>query len=152
MIISRLLKHKVHMARPITMPLQQLQQFTHRPIVRDRVWHGHNGLEPKYALLITTHHRSLIWTFTARVLYVVEAFAVCFPYVDFDILNGLAVRVFDVAEDEAGFSVRVVCDFGAIGRGLGFVGVEGAEDGAFRAVGGFRVVDAVYEEGEAEDV
>ena len=98
------------------------------------------------------HHGPLIRALAAGVLHVVESLTVGFPDVDFDSFDGGAGGGFEGAEDEAGFAVRVVGDLRAVGLGLGFVGVEGAEDCAFGAGGGFGVVDAVDEEGEAEDV
>lgn len=98
------------------------------------------------------HHRPLIRPFSSSILHIVEPFAVCLPNVDLDAFDGGALGVFDGAEDEAGFAVGVVGDLGAVWGAFSFVGVEGAEDRAFGAGGGFGVVDAVHEEGEAEDV
>ena len=56
------------------------------------------------------------------------------------------------AEDEEWGAGGVLRHEGAVGHGFGFVGVERAKHGAFGGVGGFGVVDAVDEEGEAEDV
>lgn len=134
------------------MPLQQLQQLAHGPIMRDRIRHRHYCLEPKQPLLITLHDSPLIWPFSSGVLHIVEAFAVRLPDVDLDALDWLAVCVFDGTEDEAGLAVGIVGDCGAVGLGEGFMGVEGAENGAFCAGGWFGVVDAIDEEGEADDV
>lgn len=98
------------------------------------------------------HHSPLIWTFSSRVLHIVETLAVRLPDVDLDAFDGLAGGVFDVAENEAGFAVRVVGDLGAVGCGLRFVRVERAQDGALGALWWFGVVNAVDKEGEAEDV
>ena len=131
MIIALLLEHKMHMARSIRMPPQQLQQRAHRPIMRDRIRHWNNGLEPEVPVLITTHDRSTVRPVSIRVLHVVEALRVRLPDVDRGVGDRAAGRVFDGAEDEAGFAFRVVRDGAAVRGRLSFVRVEGAEDGAF---------------------
>jgi len=98
------------------------------------------------------HDSSLIRSFSARILHVVEAFAVRLPNIDLDTLYRLAGHVLDVAEDKARLAIRVVRYLGTVGLYLSFVGVEGPEDCAFCALRRFRVVDAVDEEGETEDV
>lgn len=74
------------------------------------------------------------------------------PDIDLHVGDGVSVGIFDCADDEEGLAGGVVGDAGAWGEGLGVVRVEGAQDGAFGAVGGFGVVDGVDEDGEAEDV
>ncbi len=152
MIIPLLLKHEMHMARPVTMPLQPLQQLPHRPVVRNWIWYRYNCLEPEVSILIAVHYCSLVRSLAAGVLDVVEAFAVRLPDVDLDVGNGFTVCVFECAHDQTWFAVGVMSDGRAVGLGFGFVGVEGAEDGAFGAVGWFGMVDAVDEKGEAEDI
>lgn len=99
--------------------------------MRNRIRHRHDRFKPKHSLLITMHHSSLIRSFPAGILHIVETFTVCFPNVDFDAADGLVGGVFDCAEDEAGGAVGIVGDESAVGGGFGFVGVEGSEDGAF---------------------
>jgi hypothetical protein len=89
------------------------------------------------------HHRSLIWRLATLILHIVLPVAVSFPDVDFDAFDRLAFGVFDRADYKARLAVGVVGDLGAVGLGDGVVGVEGPEDGAFGAGGGFGVVDAV---------
>lgn len=115
--------------------------------MRNRVWYWHDCLEPEVTLLITMHHRALVWPFTARVLYIIKSFAVRLPDVDLDIVQWLSRGIFDSAEDEARLAVGVVRYLGPVRFGLCFVGMEGAEDCAFGALGRFGVVDAVDEEG-----
>jgi hypothetical protein len=131
------------MTRPVTVPLQLLQQLTNRPIIRDRVRNRYNRLEPENPLSVAVHHSPLVRLLAAFILHIVLAVAVGFPDVDFYPFDGLAFSVFDRADYEAGLAVGVVGDLGAVGLGDGVVGVEGAEDGAFGAGGGFGVVDAV---------
>lgn len=140
------------MTRPITMPLQLYEQLAHGSIVRNRIRHRHDRLEPEQPLLVTVHHRPLIWPFSSGILYIVETFAVCLPDIDLDTFDGLALGIFDGAEDEAGFAVGVVCYLGTVWRDFCFVGVEGSEDCAFGACWWFWVIDAVDEKGKAEDV
>ena len=152
MVVSFLLEHKMHVTGPVAMPSQLHQQLPHRPIVRNRIRHRHNRFEPEHPGIIAVHHGSLIRSFSTRVLHIIESFAVRFPDIDLDSADRLASSVFEGAEDETGLAVRVVGDHRAVGEGLGLVGMEGAEDGAFGAGGGFGVVDGVDEEREAEDV
>lgn len=120
--------------------------------MRDRIRHRHNRLEPKLPLGITLHHAPPIRRVQIRVLHIVMPCAVRLPDVDLAVGDGLIVDVREGTEHEEGLAGRVVGDGLPVGEGRGVVCVEGAEDGAFRGVGGFRVVDAVDEEGEAQDV
>lgn len=152
MVEAFLLKHKVHVAWPVAMPLQQLQQLADRSIVRDWVWHWHNRLEPEQPFLVTVHHCSLIWLFPTLILHVVFALAIRFPDVYLDAWYRLSVGVLDCADDEARFTTWVMGDLGTIGLGNRIVGMEGSEDGALGAGWWFRMVDAVDKERETEDV
>ena len=99
MIVTSLLKHEMHMARPVAMTLKLSKELANRAIVGNRIRNRHDSLEPEESIFVTLHHGSLVWTFTSWVLHVVVAFAVGLPDVDLDILNGLAIRVFDGAEN-----------------------------------------------------
>ena len=134
------------------MSLQLHQQLANRAVVWNWVRHRHDSLEPEHTILIAVHHCSLIRTLAARVLHIVEAFAVRFPYVNLCALHRLASGVLDVAQDQTGFAVGVMGYDGAVGFYLSFVGMERSEDCAFCAIRRLRVVDAVNEEGEAKDV
>lgn len=73
MIIPFLLKHKMHMCRPIPMAFELLQQLPNRPVVGDGIRHGDDSLEPEHALRIARHDRALIGPFAPGILYIVEA-------------------------------------------------------------------------------
>jgi hypothetical protein len=45
-----------------------------------------------------------------------------------------------------------MCDLSAVWLDLGFVGVEGSEYCAFSALRWFGMIDAIYEDGKAEDI
>lgn len=107
-IESRLLKHKVHVARPIWMSTQQFEQGAHGTIMRDGIRHRNNSMEPEDAFLVTVHNRPSVRTVSVGILYVVEAPRVGLPYVDLGASHGLAGGVFDGAEDQAGFALGVV--------------------------------------------
>jgi hypothetical protein len=62
--------HEVHMAWPVWMTIQLLEQLSYRPIVRDRIWHRNNRLEPEVPRVIACQHRSAIWTAPICVLHV----------------------------------------------------------------------------------
>lgn len=98
MIETLLLEHKVHMTWSVTMPVQQLEQLPHWTIIGNRIWNGNDCLEPKDSLLVAMHHSSLIWTFPSWILNIVFAAGICLPDVDLDVVNRLAVGVFDRAE------------------------------------------------------
>lgn len=114
MVIARLLEHKMHMARPIRVAPQLLKQLSDRPIMRNRIRHGHDRLEPKHALAITAQDRAAVGPLAVRMLHVVEALAVSLPDVDFHALHGFPVRVFYAADDEAGLPLAVVRDGAAV--------------------------------------
>ena len=107
------------------MPLKLLQQLSDGSIVGDRIRHGDDSLEPEHALRIARHDCALIRPLAPRILHIVEAVRVRLPDIDLHAFDGLAGRVFQGAEDEAGFAVWVVGDGGSVGLGLGFMGVEG---------------------------
>lgn len=113
------------------MPPQLHQQLPHRPITRNRIRNRSNSFEPKHSIFIAMHHSSLIRTFSARILHIIETFTISFPDIDFYAFYGLSVRVFYCAKDETGFAVGVVGDLRTVGCCFGFVGVEGSEDCAF---------------------
>ena len=69
-----------------------------------------------------------------------------------DARDRVAVRVLDGAEREHGLAFGVRGHAGAVGQDGRVVRVEGPQHGALGAPLGFGVVDAVDEEGEAEDV
>lgn len=144
-----LLKHKMKMRGPPAMPIQLHQEFPNRPIMRNRVTDGLNTLEPEPPLLVRNHDAPLTRLIPARVLDIVVAGAVGLPDVDFYPGYRVAVAVLDGADAEEWFALRVEGHVSAVVEGRRVVGVEGPEDGAFGRVGGFGVVDAVDEEGEA---
>lgn len=108
MVIALLVKHKMHMARTIWMPLQELQEFPYRPIMRDRIRHRHNRLKPEYAVMVALHNGTSIWSIAIGMLHIIEALRVRFPNVDSHIRNGLAGGIFDSAEDKAWFALGVM--------------------------------------------
>lgn len=137
----------MHVARPVAMPLQQLEQLADWPIVRNRVWHRHDRLEPKEAFLVTVHHRSLIWLLPPLILHVVFALAVRLPDVYLDAGYRLAICAFHCADNETWLAIRIVCDLGTVGFRDRIVGVEWSKDSAFGASWRLWVIDAVYQEG-----
>ena len=149
MIEACLLKHEVHMTGPVGMSLERLQQLANWPIMRNRVRNWHNRLEPENTLFVALHNRTTLGRCTVLVLHVVKALAVGLPDINLGALNWLAIRVFDIAENQTWRSLRVVRDGAAVVLKLGIMGVEGAQDRALCAGWRLGVVDAVNEEGEA---
>ena len=92
------------------------------------------------------HHSSLVRLLATFVLHIVLSIAVRFPDVDLHSFYWVSFCVFHGADYETWFALGVVCDLGSIGFGDGIVCMEGPEDGAFGARGGFWVVDAVDQE------
>lgn len=90
------------------MPAQLLQQLPHRPIIRDRIRHRHNRIEPKHALGISVNHRAPIRLVApVLVLHIVLAVAVRFPHVNFDAADCSARRGFHGAQHEKWVAVGV---------------------------------------------
>lgn len=82
MIKPRLLKHKMHMARPVRMPMQAFEQGANGTIMRNGIRHGNNRMEPKDAILVTVHDRPSVRTVSVGILYIVEAPRIGLPDVD----------------------------------------------------------------------
>jgi len=108
MVIALLVKHKMHMARTVRMPLQELQEFPYRSIMRDRIWHRHNRLKPEYAVMVALHNGTPIRSIAIGMLHIIEALRVRFPNVDFHIRNGLAGGIFNSTEDKTWFALGVM--------------------------------------------
>ena len=137
---------------PPRVPTHHPQQFPYRPVVRDRIWHRLNRLEPKASVGTTPHYCPPIGSLPISVLHVIKPLGVRFPDVDFHIGDWVTVHVFDSAKDEARGALGVVRNEFAGDHVRGFVRVKRAENGTFGGVVWFGVVDGVDEEGEAEDV
>ena len=108
MVIALLVKHKVHMAWTIRMPLQELQESPHRSIMRDRIRYRYNRLKPEYAVMVALHNGTSIGSIAIGMLHIIEALGVRFPNVNFHIRNGLAGGIFDSAENKAWFAFGIV--------------------------------------------
>ena len=132
--------------------MQGLQQSPHRPVVRDRIRYRYNGLKPKHAFFVAGHDAAAVRPIVVSMLHVVVARGVGFPDVDFAARDGFAGHVFEGAEHKAWLAGGIGGNGSAVGEILGFVRVEGPEDGPFGAVGWFRVVDRVNEERETQNV
>jgi hypothetical protein len=135
------------------MPSQLHKQLAHRTIVRNRIRHGHDPLEPKQTLCVARHNRTPIRIIPPiRILHVVFTMAVCFPDINLCARYRRARRSFERAHDKERGAGGVGGDGGACGESGRIVGVERAEDGAFGGSRGFGVVNRVHEEGEADNV
>ena len=132
--------------------MHPLEQLPDRPVVRDGVRHGLDGAEPERAVHIAAQHAPPVGPLPLRVLHVVVPRTVRLPHIDLDARDRLAVHVRDAAHDEARLALRVVTDGVAVLHGGRVVAVEGAQHGALGAARGFGVVDAIDEEGQAEDI
>lgn len=73
MIEPRLLKHEMHMRRPIRVTMQEFQQLPHGSIMWNRVGNGSNRIKPEDAILITAHNTASIRTLSVRVLHIIVA-------------------------------------------------------------------------------
>jgi len=140
-----LLEHEMHVTRPVRMPLERLEQFPHRPIVRNRIRYRHDSLEPEFTLLIATQYCSSFRRRPVGVLHVIKTLAVSLPDIDFGVRDRRASRVAHAAENQTRLALRIVRDRAAVCFGFGVVRVERSEDGAFSRGGGFGVVDTVDE-------
>lgn len=134
------------------MTIQQLQQLPHRPIVRDRVAHGLEAAEPEPPLLVADHDAPLAGGIAVGVLHVVMPRAICFPNIDRHAGYGPAVGVLDGAHGQHGLAGRVRRHARPIGQHRSVVRVERTEHGAFGTPWGFRVVDVVDQQRQAENI
>lgn len=126
MIIPLLLKHKMHMRRPIRMPMQLPQQPPHRPIMRNGVWHRRNSMEPKHPLPIRSHNTPTIRPLTPRILHIIMARRVRLPDIDLNALNRPAFRITERAHSQQRLALWIVRHGVSRGHFLGIVRVEGA--------------------------
>jgi hypothetical protein len=102
------------------------QQGPYRPIMRNRIGHRYNCLEPEISLRIAVHNTSSVWPLVVGMLHVIVACRIGFPDVDLAAFDGLAGRVLERAEYEARLASRVGGDGRPGWEVLGFVGMEGA--------------------------
>jgi hypothetical protein len=152
MIPALLFKHEMHMSRPPRMPLQQSQQLAHRPIMRNRIWHRHDGLEPESSLLVSSHHTSPIHALSLVLLHIIMTCAVRLPDIDLNVRDGVPSDILDAAEDQAWLAGWVAGHQFPVSYRRCFVGVEGAENRSFCRGGRFGMVNCVDEQGETENV
>lgn len=71
-IVSIFFEHKVHMAWPVRMTIQDVKELAYWPIMRDRVWYRDNTPEPKVAHFIAFQDCPTIWTAPICVLHIVK--------------------------------------------------------------------------------
>ena len=107
-VVARLLEHEMHVAGTIRVTLELLEELTDRSIVRDGVWHWHNGLEPEDTLIVTLHDSSAIRTIPFCILDIVKALAVCLPDINLDVVDWLSGSVFDGTQNKARLAIRIV--------------------------------------------
>lgn len=74
-------------------------------------------------------------------LDIVHAAGVGLPDVDLHVFDRSTLDIFDGADDEEGLAFRIVGYGFAVGRVFGFVGVKGAEEGAFGGAGRLWMID-----------
>ncbi len=102
------LKHEVHMRWPPRMSPQELQQLPYWPVVRNRVRHRDNSLEPKHSMLVALHHAPPIWAVTDRMLHIIVACGIRFPDIDLHAWDRVSGNILDRAEDQAWLAALVL--------------------------------------------
>lgn len=107
------------------MPLERLEQLANRPVMRNRIRHRHDSLEPELAVGVALQHRASLGRRPVRVLHVVEALAVGLPDVDLGVRDRPPGGVAQCAQHQTGLALRVVGDGRAVVFGFGVVCVEG---------------------------
>ncbi|EDN05732.1 conserved hypothetical protein [Histoplasma mississippiense (nom. inval.)] len=156
----------MHMRRPIRVPPHLAQKPPDGSIVRNRIRHGLDGPEPKPAPRVRIHHPAPIHgpspglplplplplSLPARILHIIVPATVRLPDIDPDALQRAARQVAHAADNQQRLAGSVAREQAAIGDGGCVVRVERAEHGALGGAGGFRVVDGVDQQREAEDV
>lgn len=151
---ARLVKHKVQMRRPPAVPAEAVEQLADGPVVRDGVADGLDGLEPEDAVGVALHDAALAGALVVAVivLHVVVSAGVRLPDVDLDALDRAALRVLDGAHAQHRLALGVLGHGAAVGHGRRVVRVERPQHRALGRRRRLRVVDAVDEQREAEDV
>jgi hypothetical protein len=134
------------------MAMEEFEEFAYWAVVWDGITDGRDGFEPELSIFITLHDTSSIWPIAVGVLDVIMSRGVGLPDIDFDVFNWISVDVFYCANDEAWLTLWVMGDSIAAREDFSFVGVEGAEDGAFCTGGRFRVVDCINKQRKAQNV
>lgn len=100
MVISFLLKHKMHVRWPVWMPMQLLQQLAHGSIVRNGIWYGGDGIKPEDTVFTGAHNAPSVWSFTASILYIVMTRRICLPNIDLGTLNRAALGIAEGANHQ----------------------------------------------------
>lgn len=152
MVPTLLLKHEVEMRRPPAVASQLREELSDGAVMGNGVADGLDAFKPEHALFVRDHDAALAGLVPALVLNVVVAAAIRLPDVDLDAGDRVTVAVLNSAQAEERLSLRVVGHLGAIAQRGGIVGVERSENGPLGGIGGLGVVNAVYEQGEAEDI
>lgn len=73
MIITGLLEHEMHMAGAIRMSVELLQKLSNGAIVRNRVRHRLDGLEPERTVVLAFYYDSSIWPVPIGILDIIMA-------------------------------------------------------------------------------
>jgi hypothetical protein len=113
-IKPRLLKHKMHMTRSPTMSPQLLKQFPHWSIIRYRIRHRHDALEPEHSFSITSYDRPSISLLSIPILHVIFAMTIGFPNIDLDVRDRVAGCCLNGAKNDEGLAVGVAGDGGTV--------------------------------------
>lgn len=141
MIVARLLKHEMHMRRPVRVTVQLLQQPPNRPIMRNRIRHRRNSSKPEHTLLIRAHHTPSIRLVSSRILHIIVARGIRLPDINLDILDRLPLHILQRAHNQQRLALRIM-RHGVSGRHLlGIVRVERAEHCSLGGTCGLGVVD-----------
>lgn len=139
------------MRRPVRLPIQQVQQHAHRPIIGHRVIHRPDAIDEEPPILVRVELPATVRPVPLGVLHVVLAVPVRLPDVEQRARDRLPAQVADRATDEHGLARVRGRDGVAVLEEVGLV-VEGPQDGGLGGSGGLARVDGVDEGGDAEDV
>ena len=99
--------------------------------MRNGVFNWSDGVEPEVSFFVASHYAPAVRIGLVWVLHVIVAGRVCFPYVNLDVFDRVALRVFDSAYDQTWLAGGVVSHVCAVRHVFSLVGVKGAEDGTF---------------------
>lgn len=134
------------------MPLEVLQQLSHRPVVGNRVRNRHDRIEPEVSIIVAGDDGPPVWAITTSVLHVVEALGVRLPDIDFGALQGVSGLVANSAENETGLAIGVARDRPTVVNMVGIMCVEGSQDCAVRGALWLGVIHRVNEERDSQDI
>lgn len=116
------------MRGPVRMPMQSLQEPSHRPVSWNWIWDWLDGCEPKLPVLIATHDTPTIRPFPVGILQIVAPGRIGFPNIDFYSFNWNALGILDGTNYETLLALSVMRDASPVSNIFRLMGMKRAKD------------------------